>query len=52
MYPNEQNAQGCPLLNQTGEDALVGFAALIASLPPELRAAFEAERAACIQEAA
>jgi hypothetical protein len=39
------SAASCPLHNQTGPDAVIGFAALIAELPYELRAAFEAERA-------
>lgn len=45
MYPLEVNAQGCALRNQTGTMAVQGFDAILSSLPPELRAAFEAERA-------
>jgi hypothetical protein len=44
VYPNEINAAGCPLYGQTGATAVQGFEAILAALPPELRAAFEAER--------
>ena len=40
----------CPLRMQTGPDAVREFAAIVAGLPPELRAAFEVERAACRSE--
>ena len=46
MYPNEQNQYGCPLRTQTGASAVLDFEAVLASLSPELRAAFEQERAA------
>jgi len=46
MHPDEQNAYGCPLRNQTGIVAIHNFDAIVAGLPPELRAAFEQERAA------
>ena len=46
MYPNEQNEYGCPLRNQSGASAVQDFDAIIRGLPPELRAAFEQERAA------
>ena len=46
MYPNEQNEYGCPLRDQTGTVAVQDFESVLASLPPELRAAFEQERAA------
>jgi hypothetical protein len=42
---SERNAQGCPIRGQTGDDAVISFQAILASLPAELRAAFEAERA-------
>lgn len=45
MYPNEVNAEGCALRDQTGTMAIQGFDAILAGLSPELRAAFEAERA-------
>lgn len=45
MYPNEQNAHGCPLRDQTGTASVQHFDAILASLLPELRAAFENERA-------
>jgi len=45
MYPDEQNASGCPLRNQTGIVAIHDFDAIVAGLSPELRAAFEQERA-------
>jgi hypothetical protein len=37
--------QGCPLRDQRGVDAVCDFNAILAALPPELRAAFDAERA-------
>lgn len=46
MDTNEKNEFGCPLRNQTGANAIKDFAAIIAGLSPELRAAFEVERAA------
>jgi len=46
MHPDEQNACGCPLRNQTGIVAIRDFDAILASLSPELRAAFAQERAA------
>jgi hypothetical protein len=46
MHPDEQNACGCPLRNQTGIVAIHDFDAILAALPPELRAAFTQERAA------
>jgi hypothetical protein len=45
VYPNDQNAHRCPLRDQTGAEGVQHFDAVLASLPPELRAAFEAERA-------
>ncbi len=45
MPTDEVNACGCPLRNQTGATGVQRFEAILASLPPELRAAFEAERA-------
>ena len=45
MHPDEQNAYGCPLRNQTGIAAIHDFDAILAGLSPELRAAFEHERA-------
>ena len=46
MHPDEQNAYGCPLRNQTGIVAIHDFDAILAALTPELRAAFAQERAA------
>ena len=46
MHPDEQNASGCPLCNQTGRVAIHDFDAILAGLSPELRTAFEQERAA------
>lgn len=46
MYKDETNEHGCPLRNQTGAAAIRNFIDIIAALSPELRAAFEAERAA------
>lgn len=46
MHPDEQHAYGCPLRNQTGMIAIHDFDAILAGLSPELRAAFEQERAA------
>jgi hypothetical protein len=51
MDTNERNEYGCPLLNQTGATAIRNFGSVIASLSPELRAAFERERAARVAEA-
>ena len=50
MYHNEANQYGCPLCEQTGVVAVQNFDAIIARLAPDLRAAFEAERAACQAE--
>ena len=50
MYQNETNEYGCPLYDQTGAVAVQNFDAIIAQLAPDLRAAFEAERAACQAE--
>lgn len=46
MYQNETNEYGCPLREQTGALAVQNFDAIIARLAPDLRAAYEAERAA------
>jgi hypothetical protein len=46
MYLNDTNEYGCPLRDQTGSVAVQNFDAILAVLTPELRAAFEAERAA------
>ena len=46
MDANEHNERGCPFRSQTGAAAVEGFEAILASLPPELRTAFERERAA------
>lgn len=45
MDPDERNEYGCPLRNQSGAAGVQGFDAILAGLPPALRAAFEAERA-------
>lgn len=50
MYQNETNEYSCPLYEQTGTAAVQNFDAIIARLAPDLRAAFEAERAACQAE--
>ena len=50
MYQNETNEYGCPLSDQTGAVGVQNFDAIIAQLAPNLRAAFEAERAACQAE--
>src|SRR4051794_7604065 len=50
MYQNETNEYGCPLCAQTGAVGVQNFDAIIARLAPDLRAAFEAERAACQAE--
>ena len=50
MYQNETNEYGCPLCEQTGVAGVQNFEAIIARLAPDLRAAFEAERAACQAE--
>ena len=50
MYQNDTNEYGCPLRDQTGSVAVQNFDAIIALLAPELRAAFEAERAALQDE--
>jgi hypothetical protein len=44
MSEHDRRLSKCPLWNQTGEMAIRNFVALIESLPPELRAAFERER--------
>jgi hypothetical protein len=50
MYENERNEYGCPLYDQTGTLGVQNFDVIIARLAPDLRAAFEAERAACQAE--
>ena len=50
MYQNETNEYGCPLCAQTGAVGVQNFDAIIARLTPDLRAAFEIERAACQAE--
>lgn len=45
MYPNDTNAHGCPLHNQCGAASVIDFDAILNRLPPQLRTAFEAERA-------
>ena len=46
MYQNDLNEYGCPLRDQTGSVGVRNFDAVVARLEPDLRAAFEAERAA------
>jgi hypothetical protein len=50
MYHNDTNQSGCPLCEQTGVVGVQNFEAIIARLAPDLRTAFEAERAACQAE--
>jgi hypothetical protein len=50
MYRNDINEYGCPLRDQTGSVGVQNFDLIIGLLAPELRAAFEAERAACQAE--
>lgn len=50
MYQNETNEYGCPLREQTGVVGVQNFDAIIARLAPDLRAAFDAECAACQAE--
>ena len=45
MYHNDINEYGCPLRDQSGSVAVLQFDAILARLAPELRAAFEDERA-------
>jgi len=45
MYPNDTNAHGCPLHHQCGAASVIDFDAILDRLPPQLRAAFAAERA-------
>jgi hypothetical protein len=47
---NPVNEFGCPIYNQSGQQAMEGFEQVLQSLPPELRAAFERERAEREQE--
>lgn len=42
----QTNTTDCPLRNQTGDEAVIDFTRIIAQLPSDLRAAFEAEQAA------
>jgi hypothetical protein len=46
MYQDDINEYGCPLRDQTGSVGVQNFDLIIGLLAPELRAAFEAERAA------
>jgi hypothetical protein len=50
MYQNDLNEYGCPLRGQAGAVGVQNFDMIIAGLAPDLRAAFEAERAACQAE--
>jgi hypothetical protein len=52
MYQNDLNEYDCPLRDQTGAVGVRNFDMIIAGLAPDLRAAFEAERAACEAELA
>jgi phage terminase Nu1 subunit (DNA packaging protein) len=45
VYPDDMYESGCPLRNQHGAVSLIDFDAILERLPPEQRAAFEAERA-------
>jgi hypothetical protein len=45
VYPNDVNASGCPLRNQQGVASVIDFEAILELLPPEMRSAFETERA-------
>ena len=45
MYPNDVNASGCPLRNQQGAASVIDFEAMLERLSPEMRSAFDAERA-------
>jgi hypothetical protein len=45
VYPDDVNASGCPLRNQHGAASVVDFEAMLERLSPEMRSAFEAERA-------
>jgi hypothetical protein len=47
---NPLNEFGCPIYNQSGQQAMQGFEQALQRLPPELRAAFERERAQREQE--
>lgn len=46
MYEGEKNEYGCSLHNQSGAMAVRDFDAIVEHLPPDLRAAFNAERTA------
>lgn len=50
MSPETDDARGCPLRAQRGVDGIHDFTRLLAALPPDLRVAFEAERAARLVE--
>ena len=45
MYPDDVNASGCPLRNQHGSASVIDFEAILERLAPEMRSAFETERA-------
>ena len=45
MYPGDTNEFGCPLRHQSGAIGVQNFDDILASLTPELRTAFEQERA-------
>jgi hypothetical protein len=50
MYEDNKNEYGCPLFEQNGQAGIRDFDAIVARLAPELRLAFEAERAArCLE---
>jgi hypothetical protein len=46
VYQNDKNEYGCPLHEQSGRVGVRDFDMIVARLSPELRAAFESERAA------
>jgi hypothetical protein len=50
VYPNDTNEHGCPLHHQRGATSVIDFDSILDGLAPELRAAFEAERAERQQE--
>ncbi len=50
VYQDEKNEYGCSLQNQKGSMGVQDFDAIVERLSPALRAAFEAERAACSAE--
>ncbi len=50
MAVDDTKENGCPLVNQTGRDAIKDFDTILNRMSPDQRRAFERERAECIAD--